>query len=630
MVELNQQINWVPERIKNGRFGKWLENNVDWALSRERFWGTPLPVWTAGDGDDICIGSISELEELTGRELSELDLHRPAVDEISFEKDGKTYKRVPEVIDCWFDSGAMPYAQWHYPFENQDIFEQHAPADYICEAIDQTRGWFYTLHAIGALVDDSVAFKNCICLSHIVDDHGKKMSKSQGNIINPYDVFDTVGADALRWYFLARISPEAQKRMSVDIIREVAASFVNTLWNTYAFFTLYAELDQVDLSHDVPYEKRPLIDRWILALAHQTIAKATEGLDNYTSKPAGEAIESLVDQLSNWYVRRNRRRYWKGESGDDKQAAYLTLHETLDIITRLIAPFMPFLSESLYQNLVRRPCPDRPESVHLESWPTVNEQLLDETLVSQMDVVQKVVGLGRATREKSQVRIRQPLSRILVRVPTDEAKDAIGEHLNQILEELNIKEVEFIARDAEIVSYDIKPKLPEMGKRHGRLIPAIKKALAEANGAQIAGTVGNGDSFKLEVEGQTILFAPEDVIIQTASAEGYASAEEGDYLVALETTITPELAEEGIARELVRSVQDARKQADLQISDRIALHIDGSEAVISALGAYKETIATETLTQQWLSEADDECFATNGSADGQEWSIALKRVEALR
>jgi len=627
MVELNQQINWVPERIKDGRFGKWLENNIDWALSRERFWGTPLPVWQSDDGDSICIGSIAELEELTGRKLSELDLHRPAVDEISFEKDGKTYTRVPEVIDCWFDSGAMPYAQWHYPFENQDIFEQHSPADYICEAIDQTRGWFYTLHAIGALVDDSVAYKNCICLSHIVDDKGKKMSKSQGNIINPYDVFDTVGADALRWYFLARISPEAQKRMSVDIIREVAASFVNTLWNTYAFFTLYAELDQVDLSRDVAYEKRPLIDRWILALAHQTIAKVTDSLDNYTSKPAGEAIESLVDQLSNWYVRRNRRRYWKGDSGDDKQAAYLTLYEVLDIVTRLIAPFMPFLSENLYQNLVRRPFPERPESVHLESWPEINQNLLDDTLVYQMDVVQKVVGLGRATREKSQVRIRQPLSRILVRVPTDSAKGAITEHLNQILEELNIKEVEFIARDADIVSYDIKPKLPEMGKRHGRLVPAIKKVLSEADGAKIAGLVGDGNSFELDVEGKMIRFAPEDVIIQTASAEGYTSAEEGDYLVALETTITPELAEEGIARELVRSVQDARKQADLQISDRIALHIEGSEAVMVALAAYRNTIATETLAEQWLGEADDACFTAEGSADGQEWSIALKRIE---
>ena len=628
MVELNQQINWVPERIKDGRFGKWLENNIDWALSRERFWGTPLPIWTSEDGDNICIGSVAELEALTGRELSELDLHRPAVDEIRFEKDGKTYTRVPEVIDCWFDSGAMPYAQWHYPFENKEIFEQHAPADYICEAIDQTRGWFYTLHAIGALVDDSVAYKNCICLSHIVDDKGKKMSKSQGNIINPYDVFDTVGADALRWYFLARISPETQKRMSVDIIREVAASFVNTLWNTYAFFTLYAELDQVDLSRNVAYEDRPLIDRWILALAHQTISKVTDGLDNYTSKPAGEAIESLVDQLSNWYVRRNRRRYWKGESGDDKQAAYLTLYEVLDIVTRLIAPFMPFLSEKLYQNLVRCPFPGRPESVHLESWPKVDTNLLDDTLVEQMDVVQKVVGLGRATREKSQVRIRQPLSRILVRVPTDQAKNAITEHLSQILEELNVKEVEFIARDADIISYDIKPKLPEMGKRYGRLVPAIKKILSEVDGAKIASMVENGDSFELEVEGQSIRFAPEDVIIQTASAEGYTSAEEGDYLVALETTITPELAEEGIARELVRSVQDARKQADLQISDRIALYIDGSEAVMAARDAYQDTIATETLAVQWLDQADDDCFSAQGSADGQQWSIALKKVEA--
>ncbi len=624
MVELNQQIKWVPETIKNGRFGNWLENNIDWALSRERFWGTPLPIWTNDDGDTVCIGSVAELEELTGRALSELDLHRPAVDEITFEKDGKTYTRVPEVIDCWFDSGAMPYAQWHYPFENKDVFEQHAPADYICEAIDQTRGWFYTLHAIGALVDDELAYKNCICLSHIVDDKGKKMSKSQGNIINPYDVFDTVGADALRWYFLARISPEAQKRMSVEIIREVAASFINTLWNTYSFFTLYAELDNIDLSRDVAYEKRPLIDRWILALAHQTVASVTDSLDNYTTKPAGEAIESLVDQLSNWYVRRNRRRYWKGDSGDDKQAAYLTLYETLEIVTRLIAPFMPFLSENIYQNLVRNPFPKRPQSVHLEPWPSVNPALLDSPLVEQMDVVQKIVGLGRATREKSQIRIRQPLSRILVRIPNDVARDAIDTHLDQILEELNIKEVEFIARDADIVSYSIKPKLPEMGKRHGKLVPAIKSALAEANGKDIAGKVAEGTSFTLEVSGQTIEFAPEDVIIQTSSAQGYTSAEEGDFLVALETTISPELALEGIARELIRSVQDARKQADLQISDRIALHIHGSTLVSEALAEYSDTIASETLTEQWLEQAQDECFEASGSVDDERWTIALK------
>lgn len=626
MVELNQKIHWVPETIKTGRFGNWLENNVDWALSRERFWGTPLPIWTAGENDHICIGSIKELETLTGRSLSDLDLHRPAIDEITFEVDGKIYQRVPEVIDCWFDSGAMPYAQWHYPFENKAEFNQHTPADYICEAIDQTRGWFYTLHAISTLVDDDLAYKNCICLSHIIDDKGKKMSKSQGNIINPYDVFDTVGADALRWYFLARISPEAQKRLSVDIIREVAASFINTLWNTYAFFTLYAELDQIDLSHNVPVAKRPLIDQWMLALANQTIQKVTHGLDNYTPKPAGAAIESLVDQLSNWYVRRNRRRYWKGEAGDDKQAAYLTLYETLTIITKLIAPFMPFLSDELHQNLVRRPFPESPSSVHLDNWPSVDTSLLDDQLVFQMSVVQKVVGLGRASREKSQVRIRQPLSRILLRIPDQVTKQAVEQHQDQILDELNIKKIDFIAHDAHIVNYLIKPKLPEMGRRHGKLVPAIKQVLAEANGAEIAGMVAQQKSFTLSVNGQGIEFAPQDVIVQTTSAQGYTSAEEGDYLVALETTITPELAVEGIARELVRSVQDARKQAELQISDRIALFINGSDDVNKALLQYKDTIASETLTTNWLEALGHDCFQASGSTDGHTWEIGLRKI----
>jgi isoleucyl-tRNA synthetase len=351
MAELNQTINWVPEHIRDGRFGNWLENNIDWALSRERFWGTPLPVWTDGEGDYICIGSVAELEALTGRELTELDLHRPAVDEITFEKDGKAWQRVPEVIDCWFDSGAMSYAQWHYPFENQDKFEKHFPADYICEAIDQTRGWFYTLHAIATLVSDNVAFKNCICLNLIVDKDGKKMSKSIGNIINPYDVFDTVGADALRWYFLARLSPDAPKRISVEIVADVASSFINTFWNTYGFFVLYARLDEVDLGRDIPLAERPEIDRWALALLHKTITAVTDALDNFDAKTAGEAIEAFVDQLSNWYVRRNRRRFWKSSDPEDTQAAYLTLYECLKGVHELMAPFVPFLAENVYQNL---------------------------------------------------------------------------------------------------------------------------------------------------------------------------------------------------------------------------------------------------------------------------------------
>ena len=347
MVELNRTINWVPETIRDGRFGNWLENNIDWALSRERFWGTPLPVWSDGEGNYRCIGSVAELESLAGRSLTDLDLHRPAIDEITFEENGVTWRRVPEVIDCWFDSGAMSYAQWHYPFENEETFRTHFPADYICEAIDQTRGWFYTLHAIATLVSDSVAYRNCVCLSHIVDANGKKMSKSLGNIVNPYDVFDTIGADPLRWYFLARLAPESQKRISVDIVAEVAASFVNTFWNTHAFFAMYARLDGVDLSRQVPVSERPEIDRWAIALLHRTVEQATAAMDRYDAQGAGSAIESFVDQLSNWYVRRNRRRFWKAEAGDDKQSAYLTLYECLDTVHRLLAPFMPFLAEAV-------------------------------------------------------------------------------------------------------------------------------------------------------------------------------------------------------------------------------------------------------------------------------------------
>ena len=626
MVELNKTINWVPETIRDGRFGNWLENNIDWALSRERFWGTPLPVWTDGEGNYRCIGSRGELEALTGRELGDLDFHRPAIDEITFEEGGRTWRRVPEVIDCWFDSGAMSYAQWHYPFENADTFAKHFPADYICEAIDQTRGWFYTLHAIATLVSDSVAFRNCVCLSHIVDEHGKKMSKSQGNIVDPYDVFDTVGADALRWYFLARLAPEVQKRISVEIVREVAASFVNTLWNTYAFFVLYARLDEVDLARKVDYGRRPEIDRWILALTHRTLQEVTECLDRYDAKGAGEAIEKLVDQLSNWYVRRNRRRFWKGEAGEDKQSAYLTLYECLDLTLRMLAPFMPFLSEDLYQNLVLGADPDAPESVHLTAWPVVNESLLDDDLVHQMDVIQKVVGLGRSAREESRVRVRQPLSRLLVRVPDEHARAAVERQQPQILEELNVKAVEFIAPDAQLVSYEIKPHLPRLGKRYGRLIPQIRQALAEADGARIAAKVADGESFTLEIAGQEITFEPEDILVQTSSAEGYASAEEEGYLVALDTTLTPDLVREGIARELVRTVQDARKQAGLEVSDRIRLGIEGTPEVEKALQEYRDYVMAETLAVEWADPGDIEGYRDQRSLEEERWTIALEKA----
>jgi isoleucyl-tRNA synthetase len=625
MVELNETINWVPEHIKEGRFGNWLENNVDWALSRERFWGTPLPVWTDGEGNFRCIGSIAELEALTGRSLTELDLHRPAVDEITFvdAETGAEFRRVPEVIDCWFDSGAMSYAQWHYPFENKEVFEQSFPADYICEAIDQTRGWFYTLHAIATLVSDSVAFKNCVCLSHIVDSNGRKMSKSQGNIVNPYDVFDHVGADPLRWHFLARVPPDGQKRISVDIIADVAASFVNTLWNSYAFFVLYARLDEVDLKQSVPVERRSSMDRWVLAALHQTVKDCTRCMDEFDARGAGESIERFVDELSNWYIRRNRRRFWKGAQGDDKQGAYLTLYECLETVQRLIAPFMPFIAEQMYQNLARNVDDEAPTSVHMASWPDLDESLIDTDLLHDVAVIQRVVGLGRSAREAHQLRVRQPLSRLLVRVPNERAAAAVRAESIQIMEELNVKMVELIARDAGLVSYRIKPNLPRVGKRYGKLIPKLRAALAEADASAIATAAAAGQTYSLDVEGTTIELEPDDLLIETQSAEGFACAEEGGFLAALDTTLTPELEREGLAREVVRTIQDARKQAELDVSDRIELRVTGTQDVTDALAEHLEFIKSETLATVWHVESFEHAFSVERSLGDIQWVIEL-------
>ncbi|MEO1581504.1 MAG: isoleucine--tRNA ligase [Pseudomonadota bacterium] len=627
MVELNQTINWVPETIRDGRFGNWLENNVDWALSRERFWGTPLPVWTNGEGEFRCVGSVEELSMLAGRDLSEVDLHRPAVDEIEFEKDGHTWRRVPEVIDCWFDSGAMSYAQWHYPFENDDQFEAHFPADYICEAIDQTRGWFYTLHAIATLVSDSVAYRNVICLSHIVDAEGKKMSKSQGNILNPYEVFDTVGADALRWYFLARVAPDVQKRISVDIVAEVASSFVNTLWNTYAFFVMYARLDSVDFQARSQVSDRPEIDRWAIALLNNTIVEVTDAMEGFDAQRAGLAIERLVDQLSNWYVRRNRRRFWKSDDAIDKRFAYDTLYECLTGVVYLMAPFTPFLSETLYRNLVKTVHPDAPLSVHLANWPVADDTLIDRELLEAVEVIQRVVGLGRAARAQSGVRTRQPLSRLLVRTPSAASDAAVLTHTAQIEEELNVKLIEIIAQDADLVEYRIKPNLPVVGRKFGKRVPALRAALSEADGAKIAKSVARGDTFEVSVGDETLSLGAEDVLVETASAEGYACAEESGYLVGLDTALNDALIEEGLARELIRTVQEARKQADLDVSDRIILHIDGSEEIATVLRQHKDLVMSETLATRWASEQDSP-FSAEGSLDGVHWRITLARLES--
>jgi len=627
LVELNQTINWVPNHIKDGRFGNWLENNIDWALSRERFWGTPLPVWTDGDGDFICIGSVAELEARSGLELGELDLHRPAVDEIRFTHQGREYRRVEEVIDCWFDAGAMPFAQWHYPFENENILADRFPADFICEAIDQTRGWFYTLHAIGTLVEDSVAYKNVVCLSHIVDADGKKMSKSLGNILDPYEVFDSAGADALRWHFAARVAPDVQKRLSVEIIQDVASSFINTFWNTYAFFVMYANLDKVDLARTIPVADRPEIDRWAIASLEDTVAIVTDALDAYDAQRAGLAIEAFVDQLSNWYVRLNRRRFWKAASGDDKQSAYLTLYECLDGAHRLMAPFIPFLSEAVYQNLVRSNDASAEMSVHMSSWPAQRPELRDTTLLKETEVVQRVVGLGRSARNASKLKVRQPLSRLLVRVPDDFAVEAVKRHEALIRDELNIKAIELIARDAELVSYRIKPNLPVVGKRYGKLIPAIRKFLTGADGVAIAAAVARGDTQEFDIDGKTLSFEPEALLVETESAEGFACAEEQGYLAGLDTSLNEQLIREGMARELIRIVQDTRKQAGLEVSDRIELMIDGDSLVTEAIAEHRDSIMAETLSTEWRWPEENAGLRVAGELGKNAWVVHLAKLE---
>ena len=629
MAELNRSINWVPQTIRDGRFGNWLENNVDWALSRERFWGTPLPVWTDGDGDYLCIGSIKELESLCGRSLADVDLHRPAVDEITFTHpdNGRTYRRVPEVIDCWFDSGAMSYAQFHYPFENAELLESRFPADYICEAIDQTRGWFYSLHAIATLVSDSVAYRNCICLAHVVDQDGKKMSKSLGNILDPYEVFDHVGADPLRWYLACRQAPEAQKRVSVDLVREVVAGFINTYWNTYAFFVMYAKLDEVDVGNDVPLAERPEVDRWALAALNETVSVTTRALESYDVLAAGRAIESFVDALSNWYVRRNRRRFWKAAPGRDKQAAYLTLYECLHTVNRLMAPFMPFLSEAVHQNLARGVDDTAPLSVHMSEWPAPDPAARDDALIAEVEVVQRVVGLGRAARNASGLRVRQPLARLLARTPDAADASILSRHADQIREELNVKSVEVLASDADLLSYRVRPNLPRIGKRYGRRVPAIRDALAKVDGRAIAAAVNDGRSFEVALEDESLRFEPEDVLVESTSAEGYACAEEGGYLVGLDTILTESLEREGLARELVRTVQEARKQAGLDVSDRIALSIDGSPDIRAALDQHRNYVMEETLAIRWAEPDWSPAYSDDHSLGKARWTIGLARID---
>jgi len=597
MVELNNKINWYPGHIKNGRFGNWLENNVDWALGRTRYWGTPLPVWQCKSCDhQLCIGSVAELSEFSGQDLTNLDLHRPYVDEIHIacSNCGGVMNRVPELIDVWFDSGSMPYAQWHYPFENTEKFVEQYPADFICEAVDQTRGWFYSLHAISTLLNEEVAFKNVICLGLILDGEGQKMSKSKGNVVSPWEVIQKNGADAMRWYLYTASPPGQERRFSSDLVGEVLRNFTLTLWNTYSFFVTYANLDGWVPDSKITPEYSSL-DLWVLSALNTLVRDVTEALESYDVLGATRPIEGFVDQLSNWYLRRSRRRFWKSESDGDKFAAYATLYEALKTISLLLGPTMPFMAEELYQNLVLSVNPDSSVSVHLEKWPEHKGEWINESLNKEMSMVMRLASVGHAARNRANRKVRQPLSEAAFSVGNIDERSVVVKYADILKDELNVKKVRVLDAATEAVSYEIKPLPKQLGQKYGAKFPAIRSELMKLDPEKIAKTLLENNPVIVVVDDTQYEVLPDEVEVRALAKEGYSVAAEGAYLAALVTELTPELEKEGLSREFVRRVQDLRKTADFDISDRIKLYYFASPKLNQAIKEYSEYIKGETL-----------------------------------
>jgi isoleucyl-tRNA synthetase len=626
----NDDVRWQPPTIKKGRFGDWLENNVDWSLSRDRYWGTPLPIWRCEEGHAVCIGSFEELSQLSGQDLTDFDPHRPFVDAIAFPcaTCGAESKRVKHVIDAWFDSGAMPFAQWHYPFENKDLFDKRFPAHFISEAIDQTRGWFYSLLAISTLISEVSSYKTVVCLGHIVDADGRKMSKSLGNVIDPWAVLNVQGADALRWYILTGGSPWSARRLSPEIVEESLRKYLLTLWNTYSFWVTYASLEDFDPNTcDIPVEDRPEMDRWILAELHDTMATVTEGLEDFDATIAGKRLDRFVDDLSNWYVRRSRRRFWRSASDADTQAAFLTLWECLVVAAQLGAPFTPFVCDAIYSNLTR----DRDgnsSSVHLSDWPEPVEGREDETLRRRMTLVRKLVGLGRAARTEGNVRVRQPLQRALLVLPAGEVEELAGLE-SLVEEELNVKSIETAHGMEDLVTYIVKPNFKALGKRFGKDMPAIATAIAAADPAALVASLERDGIAKVEANGSMLEFEPADLDVRIEGREGYSLAREGASGVALDLELTPQLLAEGAAREAVRAIQELRKTSGLEVEDRIELWISSdSDEIETAFKTYENYISGEVLATDVHQSTDAPAGTTQTATDinDQPVTIALRRA----
>lgn len=635
MVELNKKINWYPPEVGSGRFGNWLEENKDWALSRDRFWATPLPIWVNDDGDMLAIGSIEELKngfvERDGKRISvadldesEIDLHKPFVDEIIFEKNGKIYYRTPELIDVWFDSGAMPFAQFHYPFENKEIFENNFPADFICEGIDQTRGWFYTMHAIATMLFDNVAYKNLIVNELILDKNGMKMSKSKGNAVDPFELFDKYGADATRWYLVTGSPPWRTTLFDEDGITEVQRKFFGTLMNTYSFFALYANIDKFDFnSAIIPYENRPEIDRWIIAKLGSVVNEYKNLMDTYeVTKAARLVSEYTIDELSNWYVRRSRRRFWKSEVNESKISAYLTLYECLVTISKLTSPFAPFIAEELYQNLNKTSNNEKVQSVHLTDFPIPS--FINTKLEEKMEMAQKVVYLTRAIRAKSNLKVRQPLRKIMVAVDPGK-REAVKNMTDVILEEVNIKELEILEDDSAIVNKTAKPNFKTLGPKYGKLMKQLAAKIVLFSKEDIK-KLESEKSFSLEIDGNIVKLSIEDVEIISNEIEGWVVETEGGITVALDSELDDELIAEGYAREFVNRVQNMRKSFGLDIVDRISVTFNSEKQLEEYLLKFKNYIINEILADSLNKNNIDEGYKEELSIGEYKCEITINKV----
>lgn len=604
MVQLNKEINWYPSEVGSGRFGNWLEENKDWALSRDRFWATPLPMWVSEDGDMFAVGSIEELKEgyveRDGKKISvkdlgenEIDLHKPFVDAVKFEKDGKVFTRTPELIDVWFDSGSMPFAQYHYPFENKELFEKNFPADFICEGIDQTRGWFYTLHAIATMLFDSVAYKNLIVNELILDKNGMKMSKSKGNTVDPFDLFKKYGADATRWYLVTSSPPWKPTLFDEEGIGEVQRKFFGTLVNTYSFFTLYANIDKFDFSeNEIPYSDRPEIDRWILSKVNSVAKEFEKLMDNYDVTKAARLVTSFtIDHLSNWYVRRSRRRFWKLEMNENKLSAYQTLYEVMVKMLKLSSPFAPFITEELYQNLNEVTKKDDYESIHLAHLPVAD--YIDEKLEEKMDIAQRVVYLTRSMRAKSNLKVRQPLNKIIIAID-NEKKDAVYQMEDVILEEVNIKELNVLEDDSELVNKSAKANFKSIGPKYGKLVKQLAAEINKFSKEQIDELEKNGE-ITINLDGSEINLTTEDVEIVRTEIESWVVESEEGITVAIDSELTEDLIAEGYAREFVNRIQNMRKDNGFDVVDRIRIFLDSDEKLFKYIDEFSDYIKMETL-----------------------------------